>query len=1229
MRKAKRILALALCTVMVLGMAVLSTPVSAVEKPTEISLVRAEQKSENSLDLYFSSNVHFLTEKTSGSVYAAVRIVDGEDTQNLIYHTEDTTRKPLQWGGSLSYFKADGSQTQLPAEVDFPAEAAHLRFTFYSSSKVTVGGEEIGSLSGIRSLVAEGGAYEGKKVMFCLEELNVSDVTTSGNGTLDTVVLSADDTDVKLRATKPAKTNTLDGAYCEISQPLQLTGVDCYGGAAFVFSFNEPVSFLKSGLSAFVTIIDAQQNFLKNEAGQIYQWQISGLSAYGSDGKAICGKLNPNSQIDANVKTIDAITALAEGIEGAQVVVRLEEVNGFSGTADELNVSNLKKSGRVDSVFASDPACVSVLWDGSSATLTPNRRLMATSDVSSDRCFAEIRVHEGAVTVEYAKVVGRNQVEFKFSEPVNLNAAGVSAGYYIRLVNSANEAGSNAAGKPYSWAGTVSATGEDTVYLFTLTDFNLGARSIADIFALLRTDESAAGLTPKLALSQSLPGGTGELKGLVDNISSLDGTRFLLSNRPSFDGCFTEITGTSSDELTVAEISMVNDDSLRIEFSEPVVMAAVEPFMALRLVNDNQELVWDGSTPLQFTGSYEWESDEHKALIWTLDRTQNNCTKYSVWSITDILRRAGGLSAFEGSARFGIEEKTDAALGFTVSTTNGAIDNITTADFRPLSASYAPSDKWAALYLAVALPEPALTLEKVELLNEKELLLTFSAPIAMQGTPFAGVRLVNDALKLQRDEDGKYLQWSGTLAPVDGNPSQLKWTLTGNLYGVKGLSEILRFSAGNLSSFSDSLIRFCLEETPAKEGAEPYHFLAGNKKVSNITYTDSPLCLDATLRSSKDSYDGVYQEILLPTRTVVLPQGEGFTASFVEGNGTVPFAQSVSFRVDLAAGYNPATLVVKANGQPLTGENGVYTLEAVTEDTTVTVEGPALYQYTVSLPQGEGYEAFFEEGSSATVAHGGSASFRVVLKEGYHPENLTVSANGEPLLPADGIYTIENITGNVIVTVEGVRINEYTVSLPQGEGFEAAFEEGFSASVSHGGSTSFRLSIGEKYDDANLIVKANGQPLTGENGVYTVENVTENVIVTVEGLAIRQVAPEKKEGTEQKLGELSDLSLTYAGSAEKFESLLLDGKLLTRDTDFTVVPEGNRMKIVLKASALEGLTAGEHQLSLSFAFGESEVSFSLAPATPPTGDAVFAALIVLALAGMGLSALFVLRRKEQ
>lgn len=1070
MQKAKRILALALCTVMVLGLAGLSTPVSAVEKPTEISLVRAEQRSEKSLDLYFSSNVHFLTEKTSGSVYAAVRIVDGEDTQNLVWHTEEgsATRTPLQWGGSLSYFKADGSQTQFPAEVDFPAEKAHLRFTFYSSSKVTVGGEEISTLSAIRSLVAEG-AYEGKKVMFCLEELNVNSVTAAGSGWLETVVLSADDTAVKLRATKPAKANTLDGAYSEISQPLQLTDVDCYGGNQFVFSFNEPVSFLKSGLSAFVTLIDAQQNFLKNEAGQIYQWQIRGLTAYGSDGKAICGNLNPNSQIDASVKSIDAISALADGIEGAQVVVRLEEVNGFSGTIDELSVSTLKKSGRVDTVFASDPACVSILWDGTSATLTPNRRLMATSDVSSDRCFAAIRVHEGAVTVEYAKVVGRNQIEFKFSEPVNLNAAGVSAGYYIRLVNSANEAGSNAAGKPYSWAGTVSATGEDTVYLFTLTDFNLGLRGIADIFSLLRTDEAAAGLTPKLALSQSLPAGTGELKGLVDNISSLDGNRFLLSNRPAFDGCFTEIIGTSSDELTVAGISMINDDSLRVEFSEPVVMAAVEPFMALRLVNDNQELVWDGSTPLQFTGSYEWVSEENKALIWTLDRTQPNCTKYSVWSITDILRRAGGLSAFEASARFGIEEKTDAAQGFTVSTTNGAIDNITTADFRPLSASYAPSDKWAALYLAVALPEPALTLEKVELLNEKELLLTFSEPIILQGSPFAGVRVVNDSFKLQRDEEGKYLQWNGSLAPVDGNPNQLKWTLTGNLYGVTGLSEILRFSAGSLSDFSDQLIRFCLEETPPKDDVEPFHFLAGNKKISNITYTDSPLCLDASLRAGTDSYDGVYREILLPVATVTLPQGEGFEASFEEGNGEIPFGQNVSFR----------------------------------------------------------------------------------------------------------------------------------------------------------------LSISEKYDDAGLIVKANGQPLTAENGMYTVENVTENVNVTVEGLAVRRVSPEKKEGTEQKLGELKDLTLIFAGPAEKFEALSLDGKPLTLNSDFTVVSEGSGMKIVLKASALEGLKAGEHQLNLSFAFGESEVSISLAPATPPTGDTVFATLIVLALAGMGLSVLFVLRRKEQ
>ena len=81
-------------------------------------------------------------------------------------------------------------------------------------------------------------------------------------------------------------------------------------------------------------------------------------------------------------------------------------------------------------------------------------------------------------------------------------------------------------------------------------------------------------------------------------------------------------------------------------------------------------------------------------------------------------------------------------------------------------------------------------------------------------------------------------------------------------------------------------------------------------------------------------------------------------------------------------------------------------------------------KYTITLPEGEGYIAAVKAGSSSSVAEGGSYSFTITVESGYEPtENFKVLANGIELrteTDSPYTYTIENITCDQVITVEGI-----------------------------------------------------------------------------------------------------------------------------------------------------------------------------------------------------------------
>lgn len=173
--------------------------------------------------------------------------------------------------------------------------------------------------------------------------------------------------------------------------------------------------------------------------------------------------------------------------------------------------------------------------------------------------------------------------------------------------------------------------------------------------------------------------------------------------------------------------------------------------------------------------------------------------------------------------------------------------------------------------------------------------------------------------------------------------------------------------------------------------------------------------VDEENQSAAEFFDFTYAAL---THAVTLTSGEGYTLT---GETTVEDGKDYSFTVTIADDYEMEdNFVVKANGETLTaGESGSYTVENVTADLTITVEGVVKKQaagHAVTLTPGEGYTLTGE----ATAEDGKDYTFTVTVSEGYDAANMVVKVNGEEVTAVDGIYTVEKVSSDLTITVEGV-----------------------------------------------------------------------------------------------------------------------------------------------------------------------------------------------------------------
>ncbi len=287
--------------------------------------------------------------------------------------------------------------------------------------------------------------------------------------------------------------------------------------------------------------------------------------------------------------------------------------------------------------------------------------------------------------------------------------------------------------------------------------------------------------------------------------------------------------------------------------------------------------------------------------------------------------------------------------------------------------------------------------------------------------------------------------------------------------------------------------------------------LATGYNQSKFVVKDGEKALEAvdgvyTITKIKETHVITVEGVALNTYGVALPKSTNYE---VKGAKTVTCGTDYSFTIAFAAGQDTSAVKVYAqigNGEKveLAKSGDGYTVTNVTDALTITVEGLKIAKYTVTLTPTEGITYLSENnGTPATEAeHGSTYRFKATFDNAKYNGGTLVVKNGDIELFADdnGVYSVENVSGSIVITVSGLAINTYTVTLTEGEGYTIAAADGSTSPVNYGGSFSFTVVVNSGYIAENLVVKASETAIEAADGKYTVSNINSNITITVDGV---------------------------------------------------------------------------------------------------------------------------------
>lgn len=220
-------------------------------------------------------------------------------------------------------------------------------------------------------------------------------------------------------------------------------------------------------------------------------------------------------------------------------------------------------------------------------------------------------------------------------------------------------------------------------------------------------------------------------------------------------------------------------------------------------------------------------------------------------------------------------------------------------------------------------------------------------------------------------------------------------------------------------------------------------------------------------------------------------------------NGNVEYGTLYTFYVTPKTGYGEAKVYVDSSNTPIDPVNGTQYAVRITKETKITIVGASLNEYTVTLNKGVGFDYKF---TKTSVEYSGTYTFDVIVDDAYSKSEPVVTVNNVVI---DGTkaaesnvwtYKIPNVTENKIVSVSGLQINTYKVTLNGGVGYN--FSSTDSTTVAYNGEFSFEVNIDDAHKKGtDFGVTATGGTLTNNaNGTYTISQITDDVTVSVNGV---------------------------------------------------------------------------------------------------------------------------------
>ena len=252
-------------------------------------------------------------------------------------------------------------------------------------------------------------------------------------------------------------------------------------------------------------------------------------------------------------------------------------------------------------------------------------------------------------------------------------------------------------------------------------------------------------------------------------------------------------------------------------------------------------------------------------------------------------------------------------------------------------------------------------------------------------------------------------------------------------------------------------------------------------------------------------------------------------------NGNVEYGTLYTFYVTPKTGYGEAKVYVDDSTTPIDPVNGTQYAVRITKETKITIVGASLNEYTVTLNKGVEFEY---EYNTTSVEHNNKYTFKVKVKDAYSKSEPVVTVNNVVI---DGTkaaesnvwtYEIPNVTENKIVSVSGLQINTYKVTLNGGVGYN--FSSTDSTTVAYNGEFSFKVDIDDAHKEGtDFGVTATGGTLTkNADGTYTISKITSDVAVSVSGVvdSTSKVVITSNEHAEVKVTSNNADAIKYGGT---------------------------------------------------------------------------------------------------